>query len=97
MREMHPTEKVYTRGNSLDEDLVRVHLEFQFPVEKYFHLQQYRFELGFVLRENNKVIGIADIFLRFECVFHKLVEFVQVDIGKELRGEISEWQPFVRC
>lgn len=42
-----------------------------------------------VVAEKGEVIDIANIFSELELFFDEMVEAIQVDIGKELTGEIA--------
>jgi len=44
------------------------------------------------MRENHKVVGIADIVLGFELVPYILVKLVHIHIDQQLGGQIAEWQ-----
>lgn len=40
--------------------------------------------------KHHKIIGISEIMPFFEAMLHKLVEFIEINIGKELRCQIAD-------
>ncbi len=40
----------------------------------------------------HKVVGITDIVFFLQLVLHKLVELIEIDIGKKLRCQVPDWQ-----
>lgn len=46
----------------------------------------------FIFMNKNKIIGIADVSFDPQFIFDELIQFVHVDIGEQLRGQIAEWQ-----
>ena len=45
-----------------------------------------------VLVQQHEVIDIAQIMVRLEGVLDELIELVKVNVGKELAGQIADWQ-----
>ena len=43
------------------------------------------------MRENNKIICVADVILCFEFVLHELVELVHVHVDQKLTRQVPEW------
>lgn len=72
-----------------DAGFVRVEFELK-RLEECVDLILVALERSFFLVEYEEVVDIADVTLRFECVFHVLVEFVEVDVGEELACPVPE-------
>ena len=90
IRKMHPTEKVDTRGDGLNKNLIRMHGELEFASQKFSHRRQNGFEVHLVRRKDCEIIGIAQIIFRLEAMLHKLVEFVHVNVYQKLGRQIAE-------
>ncbi len=70
--------------------------KMQTVLEKHFDPRQHLYEPYFVLRENRKIIGVANIVFDSKITFYKLIELVHVNVYEELRGEVTKWQPNAR-
>ncbi len=46
--------------------------------------------------QNYEVIGVTNIMFELELMFDKLIEFVEVNIGEELGGEVAEREASIR-
>ena len=90
IREMHPTEKVNAGCDGLNKNLIRMHGELKLASQKIPHRRQNSLEVRFVRRKDGKVVGITEIIFRLESMFHKLVEFVHVNVYQKLGGQIAE-------
>lgn len=84
IREMRPPEKIYAGSQCFYKHLVWMHLQLQISQQKTLHLQQNILKPYSVSRKNNEIVGITDILLDLQSVLHKLVEFIHVDIHKQL-------------
>ena len=62
---VHPAKKVDTRSKGFDKNFVRMQLELQSDVEKYFDISKYLPQLTFVLREKNKIVSISNVVFCF--------------------------------
>ena len=49
-------------------------------------------EEGAIVGEEGEVIDVAEVALGVELFFTEVVEAVEVDVGKELAGEVADWQ-----
>lgn len=88
---MHPTQVVHPGCDRSDGDLVWMHRKFKFPPQKVLHMCECQFQVRAVMREDDKIISIADVIFRLELVLHKLVKLVHVYVHEELRREVAEW------
>ena|SRR3989338_5105716 len=64
---------------------------------------QEKIDLLFIILKNNvisveddKVINITDIISRSQFMLHKMIQFIEIDIGEELRGQIAQGHTFSR-
>ena len=55
----------------------------------YFRYQI--FQIRFITRNNNEVVSIPSIIFNFQIMFNKLIKFIHVNIGKNLRCKIANW------
>lgn len=94
VRKMHPAEKVHAGGNGFYEDLARMQGQFQSLTQKPLQKQKQAPQFRLVMRENDKIIRIADVVRNFEFVLHELVKLVHVDVHEKLGGEVTERQSF---
>ena len=46
-------------------------------------------------RKDNQIVHIAEIIMAFENMFYELVKLVKVKVGKELGGQITDWQSLI--
>ncbi len=81
-RKVDPAQEVQARGQSAEIDLVGVEVKIQTLGEERFKLGNKAFEPLPVRRKKEEVIGVTQIMLDFERVFHELIELVEVDVGK---------------
>jgi hypothetical protein len=43
--------------------------------------------------QDHKIVNIAIIILRLERVFHKMIQFVKINIRKKLAGQVPNGKP----
>lgn len=89
----HAAKKVDALCATLQYDFVRVQLQPQAFGQKVFNVFFPRCECPGFIGEQHKVIDIAQVALDLEGVFDELVEFVEVNVGKELAGQTADGQP----
>ena len=85
-------QEVDALGASLQHGFVRVQGEAEALVQKRLDRQALPVEGGAVIAQQHEVVHIAQVGAHLEAVFHELVEFVEVDVGKELAGEAANGQ-----
>lgn len=73
-----------------DRNFSRMKVEMQMCSEKSTDGLQQRLQIFSAFRHCHEVIRVADVVLDLECVFDELIELVEVDVGEELRGEVSD-------
>jgi hypothetical protein len=91
MRKLHISQEVdaFVILNKLY--FVRVQTQAQFFLQKLLDRGEEILQLRFVGRDDNKVIGVADIVFGFKLVLYKLVKLVHVHVRKQLRSQIADW------
>ena len=92
IREVHPSQKIHAGCDSGDRDLLGMKFEMQAFAKELSGQVEHREKIRSVMREDDKVIGVADVLRCFEKMFGELVERIHVDVGEQLRGEIAERQ-----
>jgi hypothetical protein len=50
-------------------------------------------QIAATFRKQQKVIDVADVSLDPQFMFHKLIQGIQVNVGKELARQIPDRQP----
>lgn len=45
--------------------------------------------------QQDKVIAITQVVFALKPVLYKLIQFIQVDVGKKLAVQVTDWQAFV--
>ncbi len=75
-------------------DLAWVQFQIQIATKKVLYFRYQIFQKILTFRHNYKIIRISNILFYFQFFLHKLIEFIHVDIGKKLRGEITNWKSF---
>ena len=65
-----------------DRNLVGMKDESPFMPQPLFDKRQQPAKVGRIVKQNNSVIYIANVVANHEFVFDKMIECVQVDIGK---------------
>lgn len=73
-------------------DFTWVQFKIQMATKKVLYFGYQFFQKILAFRNSNKIICVANIISYFQFLFHKLIEFIHVDIGKKLRGQITDWK-----
>ncbi len=73
-------------------DLLGVQGEFEFVANKILERLDESFQIFFVGGNYHKVVGVARVMFDLQIVLNELVEFVHVNVGKQLRSKIADWQ-----
>jgi len=95
--EMNPSEEINAGSEAFDENLVGMEREPEVAAEEHADLWNQFLKTCFILRENSKIIGIAQVAFQPQGLLHKLIEFIQVYVYEKLRSKISERQAYVWC
>ena len=82
MRKRDVAKKVDTLIELADRSLVWVECEPSFAPEPLFNEGQKPSKLGWVVGENDSVVGVAYVVLHSKLVFDKVIECVQINIRK---------------
>ena len=40
----------------------------------------------------NKIISVAQVILKVQPILYKLIKLIQIDVRKQLRNQITDWQ-----
>jgi len=75
-------------------DLTGVQFQIQIVTKKVLYFGYQFFQKILTFRNSNKIIRVANIISYFQFLFHKLIEFVHINIGKKLRGQIADRKSF---
>ena len=59
-----------------------------------FNLRSAFLKNGAVIAEARKIIHIADVLFHFQGFFDVTVEAIEIDVGKELAGEVADRESF---
>lgn len=92
MRETNITEIINSTSISFENYLLRVHVKMQLFVHEICYFTKAIHKEFFVLVEENKIVGITHIPDNFQFVFNKLIQFIQINICKQLRGQVTQRQ-----
>jgi len=92
VRQDHVSQEVNSLTGIEDGTFLGVQREFQVVPNKFLKQIKKAFQIFFVSGDNHKVVGIARVMFDLQIVFNELVEFVHVNVGKQLRSEIADRQ-----
>lgn len=90
------SQKVNALATFLKHNLVRVQLQVQTFTQKGFYLGFPNLQGTRVVSQQHKIVYIPHIAPNFQVVFDKLVQFVQIDIGKKLAGQAPNGHAHMR-
>jgi len=88
--ECNVSQKIYTLRIFPYGNFVRMEFEPQGTGEEIFDGALHLCEMVGIVMDDNEIVGVAEIVLFFKGMFYKLIQFVQIDIGEELRSEIAD-------
>ena len=89
MRETNISEIVNAARIGFKDYLFWMNFEMQMILEEILNFLQAIYQHFFFLIQKDEIIGVSDIAGDFEFVLNKLIKFVQIHIGKQLRGQIT--------
>ena len=93
VRVNHAAEKVDALCAALQYDFVRVQLQVKAFGEEMLDSRLPCGERFGLIGQQDEVVDVAQVALDLEGVFDELVEFVEVNVGKELAGQTADGQP----
>lgn len=96
MRENDISQKINALAVSPYLDLVRMKLKLKPLAQEILYRLQKNLQLRRIVAHNQKVVSITDIVFNMQSMLHKLIKFVQIDIGKKLAREIADRHSFSR-
>lgn len=94
MRKRDIAKKVYATSVFTYGDFARMQFKIEMIMKKFLDFRDEVFQETFVSRHNNKIICVANIIFNFQFFFHKLIKFIHVDIGEQLRCQITDRKSF---
>ncbi len=89
---MHPSEKIHTRTEGLDENFVWMEGELETGFKEVFDTGKKKSQILAIAGKNDKIISISDVVFDFQLMLHELIKIIHVDIDENLRSEIAERQ-----
>lgn len=75
-------------------DFTWMQLKHQLIAQKTLYFWNHIFQKILIVRNNHKIVGVADIVFYFQLTLHKLIKLIHVDIGKQLRCQITNRESF---
>ena len=51
-------------------------------------------EVVFVVVKKNQVIHVTEVVVTFQSFLYVVIKAIEVEIGKDLAGEVSDWDPW---
>jgi len=92
VRQNHISQEVNSLAGIEDGTFFGVQRELQLVPDKFLERIKKAFQIFFVGGNNYKVVGVARVMFDLQIVLNELVEFVHVDVGKQLRSKIADRQ-----
>lgn len=92
MRKANISKVINTAGVRLEDNLFWMNIKVQVLVQESFYFLQtinQQFSAGM---DKYEIIGVSDIPDDFQFVLDELIQLIQIHIGKQLRGQVSQWQ-----
>ncbi len=93
VRKRNVAEKINATSVCTYGDLAWMQLKVEMIVKEVLDFRDKVFQEIFVIRCNNKIISVANIIFNFQFFFHKLIKLIHVDIGEQLRCQITNRKP----
>lgn len=94
MRKVHETQKVRTPMPFSEHHLVGMKRERKSLFEKISYERQETFKLGLIAAQEYKVVVIAHVVFALQFSLHVLIEWVQIHVRHQLRGQITKRNTF---
>lgn len=91
MWQSHVSEEIDALAISSNTDFFRMQFQHEVFAEKTIYWFDELCEVGAVARDDYEVVGVASVVFYLQLVLHELVEFVHVDVRKELRSQVADW------
>src|SRR3989338_10265351 len=88
------TKKIYTLPIGTDENFVGMKLKLEPAGEKILNQEQLIFFERSFWKDQYKIIAVAEVVSCFKMMLGKLIEFIEIDIRKQLAGHVTQWQTF---
>ena len=92
MRQNHISQVIDTLPDIADGNFLGMQGELQFVSDKFLERFNKVLQIFFIARHDHKVVSVARVMFDLHLVLNELVEFVHVDVGKQLRSEIADRQ-----
>src|SRR3989338_5127580 len=89
MRQDYVSQKVHSLSGIEDSAFLGMQRKLQFAPDKFLERINEVVQIFFIGGHNYKVVGVARVMFYLQIVLNELVEFVHVNVGKQLRSEIA--------
>ncbi len=94
MRETDISQKINALMQLPDENLFRMQGEREMIAKEFGDRLNQIFQIRPIRRCYCKIIGIAGIIFYMECMFHKLIKFIHIDVREKLGCKIADRYSF---
>lgn len=94
MRETDVAKEIHSLIPPLKDYFLWMNFHIEYDREESSDGYECIFKLFFITAQQNKIIGIANIVLYPQAALYKLIEFVEIDVRKELTGHIAKGDTF---
>jgi len=92
VRQNHVAQVINSLPDIADGNFLGMQGKFQPVADEFLEGFNEAFQKFFIARHHHKVVGVACVMFDLHLVLNELVEFVHVDVGKQLRSEIADRQ-----
>ena len=83
--EMYPAEEIDAACICPHEYLIRMQRQLEVLRQKLRNFRQQLNQRGTIIRQNDKIVCVANETLYFQIVFYELIKLIHIDIHKQLR------------
>ena len=77
-------------------DFIRMNLEFESFFQKSISLNKITHQIIGIVTQKYKVISISNIMIDSKLVFNKFIQYIQINISKQLGSEVAKRYPSAR-
>ncbi|KKS56340.1 MAG: hypothetical protein UV20_C0015G0001 [Candidatus Magasanikbacteria bacterium GW2011_GWA2_42_32] len=92
MRKTDVTKIINPAGVSLEDNFVRVDIKVQRLPQEVGDFTKATHEQLFALMNEHEIVGIPYVSDDFQFVLNKLIQFIQINICEQLRGQVAQRQ-----
>lgn len=92
VRQDHISQVINSAAIYADGNFLGMQRKLQFLAKKFLDRIKQVLQIFFVGRYDHEVVGVARVMFDFQLLLSELVEFVHVDVGKQLRSKVANRQ-----